>query len=121
MFQVGTQLLRCQPRKVSLQLAFFKPQTFFFSVFRLQFRQFLVFGKDFPKFLNGLAAGGLGNLFFGHVCRKGIDEVPPGVHPAQSMDFAGDFLIPCIPISLQNSLIPLQKFPGELAAPALAV
>ena len=59
-FQVGTQLLpveesvldgfaqrrfqarlfihfRFQPRKVSLQLAFFKPQTFFFPLFRIQY------------------------------------------------------------------------------------
>lgn len=143
-FQVGTQLLpveenildglaqrrlqarllihfRFQPRKVSLQLAFFKPQTFFFPFFRIQFCQFLIFGKDFPQFLDGLAAGGLGYLFLGHVCRDGIDEVPPGVHPAQSMDFAGDLFISCIPIGLQDSLIPLQELPGELTAPALAV
>lgn len=122
-FQVGTQLLpveenildglaqrrlqarlfahfRFQPRKVSLQLALFKPQTFFFPFFRIQFRQFLVFGKDFAQFLDGLATGGLGNLFLGHVGWDGFDELPPGMHPAQSMDFAGYLLISCIPIGL---------------------
>lgn len=43
--------------------------------------------------LDSLAAGGLSNLFPGHVGWDGFDELPPGMHPAQSMIFAGYLFI----------------------------
>ena len=94
-----------QPRKVSLQVVFFKPQMFFFPFFRIQLCQFLILDKNLSKFLDALPAGGLGNLFLGHVSRDRIDEVLADMHSAQRMDSAGDFLVPCIPIGLQDSLI----------------
>lgn len=134
-FQIGTQLLPVEenildgpcPAATSGSVAhpfsfpatqskppacFFQTADVLLSVFRIQFRQFLVFGKDFPKFLDGLAAGGLSNLFPGHVGWDSFDELPPGMHPAQSMIFAGYLFIFCIPTGLQDFLIPLQEFLG---------
>ena len=115
------RLDRFQPHEESLQLVFFKPQTFLLPVSYGQLCQVFIQREQLINPFERLPADGIGNLVLVQSWRDCPHEVPAAMDPAECMLLAGNLLISAIAIRLKDSMESFEEICGKTAASALMI